>query len=70
MGDILRAVEGQLAPVACLLDSPNRCLRCDDCKTLPLWTGLAKTIDDYLDGVTLAQLAADTPPPATGSQKD
>ena len=63
IGDILRAVEGPLAPVACLLDSPNRCSRCDDCKTLPLWTGLAKTIDSYLDGITLAQLAEGLPLP-------
>ena len=61
VGDILRAVEGNLAPVACLLDNPNRCPRCGDCKTLPLWTGLSDVINGYLDSVTLAQLAEGTP---------
>ncbi|MCL2097126.1 MAG: Rrf2 family transcriptional regulator [Oscillospiraceae bacterium] len=52
-GEILRAIEGRLAPVACLEDDINRCGRKRDCRTLGFWTGLYKVIDDYADSVTL-----------------
>jgi Rrf2 family protein len=57
VGGILRAVEGNLAPVACLEDDPNRCPRRADCTTLNVWMGLDKVINDYLDGITLEELA-------------
>ncbi len=60
VGDILRTVEGSLAPIACLEDVPNRCKRQDCCTTLKFWEGLWKTINDYVDGVTLADLANDS----------
>jgi Rrf2 family protein len=57
VGDILRTVEGNLAPVVCMEDDPNRCPRSADCSTLSVWTGLDKVINDYLDGITLDELA-------------
>ena len=60
-GEILRAVEGSLVPVACLEDEPNRCSRCGECMTLPFWQGLARVIDNYVDGITLQDLALGTP---------
>lgn len=60
-GEILRAVEGSLAPVACLEDEPNCCPRCDDCKTLPFWKGLAAVINGYVDSVTLEDLQHEVP---------
>lgn len=62
-GEILRAVEGSLVPVACLEDEPNRCPRCNECKTLPFWQGLARVIDNYVDGVTLEDLLHGVPFP-------
>ena len=53
LGDILRATEGSLAPVACLENEQNLCARQADCATLPIWTGLDKVINEYLDGITL-----------------
>ncbi len=58
IGEILRITEGNLAPVACLDTAVNECPRCNQCKTLPFWEGLAATINSYLDSVTLADLAA------------
>ena len=55
-GDILRSIEGNLAPVACLEDSPNQCPRSDQCLTLPFWGGLSNVIDDYVNNVTLEDL--------------
>ena len=56
VGDILRITEGNLAPVACLEQSPNRCERCGECVTLPVWEGLYKLMSDYLGGITLADI--------------
>lgn len=55
-GDILRVAEGTTAPVACEgLD--GSCLRADLCSTVKFWTGLDAVIEEYVDGVTLADLA-------------
>lgn len=55
-GDILRVMEGSLAPVACLEGEINSCERQEDCAVLPFWTGFAKVINDYVDSVTLQDL--------------
>ena len=56
VGSILRLTEESLAPVACLEDGAASCPRMASCRTLPLWQGLNKIINDYLDNVTLADL--------------
>ena len=56
IGGILRLVEGSLAPVTCLDCKPNGCARTVECRTLPLWEKLYALIENYLDGVTLADL--------------
>lgn len=57
-GDILRAVEGTTAPVACLeLDGDQGCPRSAECTTVRFWAGLDQAIEGYVDGVTLADLA-------------
>jgi len=57
VGSILRVTEGCLAPVACLEDEENHCPRSESCPTLPFWQGLYKTILEYADSFTLADLA-------------
>jgi len=56
VGQILRLTEGNLMPVTCLEDEENQCERAGFCKTLSLWTGLGKVINDYLDNVTLQDI--------------
>ena len=56
VGDILRATEGSLAPVACLTDEINQCPRCDRCVTLGFWQGLDDVINEYVDAFTLKAL--------------
>ncbi len=56
VGSVLRLTEESLSPVACLdTDSPS-CPRAPSCRTLPLWKGLDKVINDYLDNITVADL--------------
>ena len=56
VGSILRLTEGNLAPVACLDGEANRCARCGECPTLPFWEGLYRTVNEYIDRYTLADL--------------
>lgn len=56
IGDILRATEGTLAPVACLEFEPNTCTRAAECSTLFVWEGLYKTVSDYLDSITVQDI--------------
>ena len=57
VGEILRLTEGTLAPVACLDGEKNNCSRAKDCKTLPMWEKLNGLICDYLDNVSIEELA-------------
>jgi len=54
--EILRITEGNLAPVTCLEEDVNDCEKAAYCKTLPMWTGLQKVVDDYLGSVTLQDM--------------
>ncbi len=58
VGEILRLTEGSLAPVDCLSGPENTCPRREGCPTLDVWKGLERVISEYLDGITLEQLAA------------
>ena len=55
-GDILRAAEGDTAPVACE-GLEGACGRAPLCSTVKFWTGLEGAIDAYVNGVTLDDLA-------------
>lgn len=56
VGQILRAIEGNLAPVACLSDEVNQCERNKICPTINFWKGFYETIDNYVDSVTLRDI--------------
>ncbi len=56
VGEILRLTEGSLSPVACLDGDPAQCPRSADCPTLPVWQGLNRVINVYLDGITLRSI--------------
>lgn len=56
VGDILRLTEGDLAPVACLAPGAKPCARAADCRTLAMWQKFYTLINDYFDGITVADL--------------
>ena len=56
VAEILRLVEGSLAPVECLETDVNSCERCASCATVDMWAGLYKVVNDYLEGVTLQDM--------------
>ena len=55
IGDILRATEGDLAPIYCLTEL-GECERQDSCKTYDFWKGLNNVIQNYIDSKTLEDL--------------
>jgi Rrf2 family cysteine metabolism transcriptional repressor len=56
-GDVVRAVEGPVAVVHCILpsDEPS-CNRVDRCVTHLLWKRLSAVMTEFLDSVTLRDL--------------
>lgn len=56
VGEILRATENGLAPVTCLNEGAEECVRKETCRTLPLWIGLNQCVTEYLDGIRLSDL--------------
>lgn len=59
VGEILRVTEGSFAPVACLEKKPNRCVNATGCKTLKMWEGFEKVINEYFDNITIEDLLSD-----------
>ena len=56
VGDILRCTEGSLAPVDCADQDHVECERSAECVTLPIWQGLSRVINEYLDSITLQDI--------------
>ena len=59
VGSILRLTEGSLAPVSCTTQGAAACSRSTCCQTLPMWERLEKLINDFFEGITLADLLRD-----------
>ena len=53
---ILKLTEGSLAPVSCTAQGAAACSRTTCCQTLPMWEKLEKMIDEFFEGITLADL--------------
>lgn len=53
VGDILKATEGDMAPISCLSEDGS-CAKKDDCKTLFFWEGLDNVINNYIESVKLS----------------
>lgn len=61
VGDILRVLEGSLAPVDCVVEGRRpTCERYDDCVMNGVWQKLADAINSTVDSITLADLVAET----------
>ena len=59
VGAILKHTEGSLAPVSCTTQGAAACSRSTCCQTLPMWERLEKLINDFFEGITLADLLRD-----------
>jgi Rrf2 family transcriptional regulator, cysteine metabolism repressor len=64
MSEVLRALEGPLAPMICATDEPGHDLACDrtsSCTVNLLWIRVRDAVAGALDGVTLADLVPPRP---------
>ena len=59
IASILRITEGPLTPVACLDKKPNTCERAPECRTLRMWEGFEKVMNEYFEDITLEDLLND-----------
>jgi Rrf2 family cysteine metabolism transcriptional repressor len=66
MGEVLRALEGPIAPMICVTDDPNHvtCQRAGFCTVNFMWVRVRDAISGALDSMTLADLV----PPAAGQK--
>ena len=56
VGEILRSIEDNLAPVACIKDGSVTCDHAGLCLTIPMWKELDEITNQYLDSITLSDL--------------
>lgn len=59
MGEVLRALEGPIAPMICATDDPEHATICDRssrCTVNVLWVRVRDAVTGALDGMTLADL--------------
>ena len=55
VGEILRPLEGSLAPVSCV-DGSECCCRADQCVTVEVWREIQQAVAGVVDHITLADL--------------
>ena len=57
VAEVMAITEGSLAPVSCLETcADGQCVHADGCLTLPMWQKLDGIIDEFLSGVTIADI--------------
>lgn len=57
VGDVLRALEGDILPVRCVADEcQEACARTDECSARTVWQTIHDQVQDTLDGMRLSDL--------------
>jgi Rrf2 family cysteine metabolism transcriptional repressor len=60
VGEIIRLLEGPLAPSECVLDKEEfECINADNCATRLLWEKISESINTVIDGITLQDMVND-----------
>jgi Rrf2 family cysteine metabolism transcriptional repressor len=61
VGDVIRALEGPIAPVACVSeDYPEDCYRAEFCATRKVWSKVRDAVAEVLDSFTLEDLVQES----------
>ena len=56
VGSILKLTEGGISAVSCTTQGAAACSRTECCQAKPMWEQLDKLINDFFEGITLADL--------------
>ena len=59
VGDILRILEGSLAPVYCVAENGETCNKLNSCISVVVWKKIKDAIDNVVDNMTLNDLIED-----------
>lgn len=60
VGDVIRALEGDVAPSECVLDeNTGKCLKEDFCVTKNVWIKIRNSINEVIDSITLQDMVDD-----------
>lgn len=60
VGQILRSLEGHLAPADCIIEDSNECTKVDGCATKLVLVKIKNSIDNVVDSITLKDMIDDT----------
>ncbi|NLJ98486.1 MAG: Rrf2 family transcriptional regulator [Tissierellia bacterium] len=56
VGDILRILEGDMAPADCVTDGDFECENEENCVTKTVWIKIRDSIDEVIDSITLQDM--------------
>lgn len=57
VGDIIRVLEGPIAPVECVnVEDPEQCMKAEFCITRSVWEKVKNSIESVLDSISLADM--------------
>ncbi len=59
VGEIIRLLEGPLAPSECVLDDEPECTRAEYCVTRLIWERIMESINNVIDSITLNDMVND-----------
>ena len=59
VGEIIRTLEGPLAPSECVLDDEPECTRAEYCVTRLIWEKIMESINNVVDSITLNDMVKD-----------
>lgn len=59
VGDIIRVLEGEIAPADCVTEDSNACERENKCVTKLVWIKIRDSINEVIDSITLEDMLED-----------
>jgi len=59
VGEIIKLLEGPLAPSECVLDDEPECSRAEYCVTRLIWEKIMESINNVIDSITLKDMVDD-----------
>lgn len=59
VGQVLRALEGDLSPADCVSDGSGECTKEDSCVTKMVLVKIKDSIDEVIDSITLSDMVAE-----------
>jgi len=56
VGDVIRSLEGPIAPSSCVSGEESNCLNAEDCVTKIVWEKMKNSIDVCMDSISLQDM--------------